>query len=257
MTPDDPPAGPARRSSDAPLVPSGRRQHVSRAAPAALERPDGGWQVGVGPGAVVLRLGAEGPAGKTGEVLGPALAGLSVADQDAPATRGAERPACAVVGAGPLASRLRRTLGEVSPDSSEGVQLLVHQHVVPPHVGVAVARSARATVPVVAQSRRILVGPVVGVGSGPCLHCLDLHRRDRDPAWPALATGLGHPAEQVVPLDLPEPLARAAEGLVLLLLSSVLAGRPVSAGLAYELGPVAPHVVARRWTTHPACPWHR
>lgn len=221
-----------------------------------LERPDGGWQMGVGPGAVVLHLGPDGRGAEAGEALGPALAGLPAGGAGAPGTSEAERPACEVIGTGPLASRLRRALGEVAQESAGGVQLLVHQHVVPPHVGVAVARSARTTVPVVAQSRRILVGPVVGLGSGPCLHCLDLHRRDRDAAWPAVATALGHPAEQVLPLDLPEPLARAAEGLVLLLLSSIVAGRPVSTGLAYELGPAAPHVVARRWVLHPACPWH-
>lgn len=237
MTADDP--GPPRATS-----------------PPRLERPDGGWQVGVGPGAVVLRSTSEGAGTAAGRALGPALAGLVGADPgvDAPVER--DIPACPVLGAGPLAGRLRRLLGDTPTGVAARVQVVVHQHVVPPDVGLTVARSGRCTVPVVAQHRRVLVGPVVGVMSAPCLHCLDLHRRDRDPAWPALATALGHPAEQVQPLDVAEPLARAAEGLVLLLVSSVLAGGTVSAGLGYELGPAAPHVVVRRWTTHPGCPWH-
>ncbi len=34
------------------------------------------------------------------------------------------------------------------------------------------------------------VGPLVDPGRGPCLRCLELARRDRDPAWPAVAAQL-------------------------------------------------------------------
>ncbi len=236
------------------------REHEDRAPPRAssapvLPRPDGGWQVGVGPGAVVLRR-VDGKDAGAGEVLGVALAGVPPAlppGQQADAD--AATPGCAVLGAGPLASRLRRTLRGGDPDPEGRVQVVVHHHVVPPDVGLAVSRSGPPTVPVVVQGRRALVGPVVGLG-GPCLHCLDLHRRDRDAAWPQLATALGHPLEQLGPVDLPEAMARAVEGVVLLLVSAVLAGRPVAMGLAYELGPGAPHVVVRRWAVHPGCRWH-
>jgi bacteriocin biosynthesis cyclodehydratase domain-containing protein len=36
----------------------------------------------------------------------------------------------------------------------------------------------------------VVVGPFVRPSVSPCLGCLDLHRRDRDPAWPALAAQL-------------------------------------------------------------------
>ena len=36
----------------------------------------------------------------------------------------------------------------------------------------------------------VVVGPLVRPGRTPCLNCLDLHRRDRDPAWPAIAAQL-------------------------------------------------------------------
>ncbi|MCT9932533.1 ThiF family adenylyltransferase [Planotetraspora sp. A-T 1434] len=35
------------------------------------------------------------------------------------------------------------------------------------------------------------VGPLVIPGTTPCLHCLDLTRRDRDPSWPAVSARLG------------------------------------------------------------------
>jgi hypothetical protein len=38
-----------------------------------------------------------------------------------------------------------------------------------------------------------VVGPLVVPGVTSCLHCADLHRSDRDPAWPALAVQLGLP----------------------------------------------------------------
>jgi bacteriocin biosynthesis cyclodehydratase domain-containing protein len=38
-----------------------------------------------------------------------------------------------------------------------------------------------------------LVGPLVPPGGAPCLNCVDLHRTDRDPAWPMLAAQLATP----------------------------------------------------------------
>ncbi len=39
------------------------------------------------------------------------------------------------------------------------------------------------------------IGPLVEPGRGPCLRCLELARRDRDPAWPVIAAQLaGRPA---------------------------------------------------------------
>jgi hypothetical protein len=38
-----------------------------------------------------------------------------------------------------------------------------------------------------------VVGPLVVPGRTACLHCTDLHRTDRDPAWPLLAAQLTTP----------------------------------------------------------------
>jgi hypothetical protein len=232
-------------------------------------RPDGRWQVGVGPGAVVLGEptpagGAPNPSsGQRGPRTWPApelvrlASGLARSPAGLAVDPGPGR--CAVQGSGPLARRLAEALGDLVPDSlgpAPSLTVTVHQHVVPPEAGIQAARSGRPTLPVVVQARRVVVGPATGIGSGPCLHCLDLHRRDRDAAWPQLAIDLGHPAAQAEALPVGAALARATEGLVLLLVESLLAGRPVSTGLAHELGPQAPHVVTRRWAVHPACPWH-
>lgn len=44
--------------------------------------------------------------------------------------------------------------------------------------------------PVVLSDTAVLLGPVVEPGSGACLRCIELHRRDADPAWPAIAAQL-------------------------------------------------------------------
>lgn len=201
--------------------------------------------MGVGPGALVVRGPADDPAV---HLLGAAF----LPDPGRPSVR----PRCPVQGHGPVAVRLSRALGDVGEDSDAPVCVLVHQHVVPPEIGVRSARDGRLRLPVVVQARRVVVGPLTGRPVDPCLHCLDLHRRDADPSWPDLATWLGHPAQQVEPVRVGAEVLLAVEGLVLLLVGSVLAGRRVTPGLAHEVGPGAPHVVARTWRRHPGCTWH-
>jgi len=46
-----------------------------------------------------------------------------------------------------------------------------------------------------------VVGPLVVPGLTSCLRCADLHRRDRDPAWPALAAQLAVVPARGVPTD--------------------------------------------------------
>lgn len=44
--------------------------------------------------------------------------------------------------------------------------------------------------PVVFGDTSVRIGPMIEPGFGPCLYCLELHRRDADTAWPALASQL-------------------------------------------------------------------
>ncbi|MEV4617904.1 hypothetical protein AB0J74_04185 [Asanoa sp. NPDC049573] len=95
-----------------------------------------------------------------------------------------------------------------------------------------------------------VIGPFVAPGGSPCLGCLDLHRIDRDPAWPEIAAGLATapPAEAC---DLVTIMAATAfaVGEVLAYLDG---GTPSTAGGAVEL--VSPGEVRRRyWPPHPRC----
>ncbi|GAB2927470.1 ThiF family adenylyltransferase [Micromonospora polyrhachis] len=95
-----------------------------------------------------------------------------------------------------------------------------------------------------------VVGPLVPATGGPCLNCLDLHRQDRDPAWPELAAQLAGDTSS-------EPCAAStlisaigfAVGEILAFLDG---GTPETVGGAVEIK--SPGRFRRRtWPPHPAC----
>ncbi len=116
-----------------------------------------------------------------------------------------------------------------------------------------------AHLPVRVRDGTGLVGPLVIPGVTSCLSCADLHRRDRDAAWPAICAQL---RETVGVADRATLLATAA--LALSQVNRVIAAvrgqeahtdsRPpqtLDATLEFDLN--AGTIVARRWTRHPLC----
>jgi bacteriocin biosynthesis cyclodehydratase domain-containing protein len=95
-----------------------------------------------------------------------------------------------------------------------------------------------------------VVGPLVRPGAGACLNCLDLHRRDRDPAWPELAAQLAAGSG-------PEPcgiatLLTAVGYATAEVLTHLDGGTPETLGAAVEIA--APSRIRRRaWPPHPGC----
>ncbi len=108
-----------------------------------------------------------------------------------------------------------------------------------------------------------LVGPLVIPGVTSCLSCADLHRRDRDPAWPAVAAQL---RDTVGVADRATLLATAA--LALSQVNRVIGavrepsadsgnsapGPPPALNATLEFDVHAGSIVARHWTRHPLCP---
>jgi hypothetical protein len=209
---------------------------------AAVLRPDGRVQVGLGPGALLVE-GWTAPAPPVDHLL-----------RTAPAAGPTGLTSCRVSGHGQLADRLASELARPG-DPTRCLLVLVREQVVAVDEGVHAASAGVTALPVVRQAQRVVVGPVTGLG-GPCLHCLDLHRRDRDRHWPVVAAQLTRPAALPPAAPVMEEVDRAAGAVVLLLARTLLTGGPVTPGLAYELGPRAPHLVTRRWATHPGCRWH-
>ncbi|MBO4206846.1 TOMM precursor leader peptide-binding protein, partial [Micromonospora echinofusca] len=95
-----------------------------------------------------------------------------------------------------------------------------------------------------------VIGPLVRPPAGPCLNCLDLHRRDRDPAWPALAAQLaGETAgEPCATATLLAAVAYATSEV----LTVLDGGTPETVGGAVEIS--SPGRLRRRvWPPHPGC----
>jgi bacteriocin biosynthesis cyclodehydratase domain-containing protein len=102
-----------------------------------------------------------------------------------------------------------------------------------------------------------LVGPLVIPGVTSCLGCADLHRSDRDAAWPAVAAQL---RETVGTADRATVLATAA--LALNQVDRVIravreegrkAEPPPTLDTTLEFDVNVGSIVARRWSRHPRC----
>jgi bacteriocin biosynthesis cyclodehydratase domain-containing protein len=95
----------------------------------------------------------------------------------------------------------------------------------------------------------VVLGPLVRPGVTPCLNCLDLHRRDRDPGWPAVAEQIsrGDPDAVEATTALAGAAYAAAE-----VLAHVDGALPGTLGATVEITtPGRP--VRRQWTQHPEC----
>lgn len=104
-----------------------------------------------------------------------------------------------------------------------------------------------------------LVGPLVIPGVTSCLDCADLHRRDRDAAWPVVAAQL---RDTVGTADRATVLATAA--LALSQVSRVIGavrgpdsmldpGPPPALNATLEFDVHAGSIVTRHWPRHPLC----
>ncbi|GGM32857.1 hypothetical protein ACFFX1_04965 [Dactylosporangium sucinum] len=102
----------------------------------------------------------------------------------------------------------------------------------------------------------VLVGPLVRPSGSPCRACLDLHRLDRDPAWPALAAQLATtPIRDGEPCASTTALAGAAFAADEVL--SYLDGTTPRTEAAIVEIPRAGEFRRREWGAHPRCDCRR
>ncbi len=117
-----------------------------------------------------------------------------------PATSGAA--IIAVGGSGELIGAVARLMADAgvhvvaaaTPDALRGatpqLAIVVAHFVFHPDMHSEWLRRDVPHLPVVFSDAGVTIGPIVEPGTGPCLLCLELHRRDEDEAWPAVATQL-------------------------------------------------------------------
>ncbi|KUI21665.1 cyclodehydratase [Mycobacterium sp. GA-1285] len=273
------------------------RYALSAATP-VLMRPDGAVQVGWDPRrAVVIRPPSGLRAATLAKMLRRLQSGARVADLTAlapdaalvenllmslvdagvvtAATRRRGRAAAVRIhGRGPLsdllAAALRCSGARLSqstrtdtgaPSEPTDLVVLADYLVADPRMVRELHATGVAHLPVRVRDGVGLVGPLVLPGVTSCLACADLHRSDRDAAWPAVAAQLRHTvgnadratvlATAALALNQVDRVLRAVGG------SADVDGAPeppptLDTTLEFDVNVGA--VVARRWSRHPRCP---
>ncbi len=171
------------------------------------------------------------------------------------------RARVAVLGEGPLAARVRaqvRLSGVARVDTGLGqdppeMVILVVPEALASHEARAWGALGTTHLPVLFGATWASVGPLVGRPDTPCLRCVDLARRDLDPAWPVLVDQIAGHRDAASPLSADPALTSTVCGVVGMLLQAHLAGRPVPEGVSWGVRLPSPQVLARRWSVHPRC----
>ncbi|KRC50654.1 hypothetical protein ASE16_06500 [Leifsonia sp. Root227] len=193
------------------------------------------------------------------ERLAPVLAVPRGAEQES--ERAGGRPVAVVDGAGHTAARLIEVLDAGGVDVRSGlswtdpavdtaaVAVVVGSFAIEPERH---RRWLRRDVPhlaVVFGDERVRVGPLVDPGAGPCLGCVDLHRTDADPAWPAMAAQLHtRDARRETPL-----IGSAAAGVAGFAVLDRLGGGRSLSGSSVTVDYADGARAERSWEPHPAC----
>lgn len=119
-------------------------------------------------------------------------------------------------------------------------------------------RHGVAQLPVVAEAKSVMIGPLVGSDpTGPCLRCVELHRTDRDKRWPDVLAQACPDGSAHRPVRSEPTLSATAAGTAAMVAVGHLDGRPLPPGLTLELCLPMPRLDHRIWPRHPQCGDHR
>lgn len=188
------------------------------------------------------------------------LAALGPALSTAPLTQ--PTATVAVHGAESLVSAIATTLAQsgidvvTGPDAASLAEqrptlaVIAAHYVLQPDVHGLWLRRDVPHLPVVLGDAGMTVGPFIEPGTGPCLLCLELHRRDLDPAWPAIAAQLlGRRSRAESPVVVMEAAAAACR----LVLERLRAGAGPGAAASLRLDAATGRREVRTWQRHPDC----
>jgi hypothetical protein len=191
-----------------------------------------------GIGRVVVRDGGLATAGDA--VVG----GIAAADEGRPRSAAA---ADAVRRANPLTD-----LCPLPPGAPADLVVLTGPWAASDPLAAGVQRAGTPHLVATVRGQTGVVGPLVLPGRTACLRCGDLHRRDEDPAWPALAA-------QLTAADPPPSgttvtcLLTAVTAAVQVLAYLDRSGAPLTLDGTVELRPPDLLPRFRRWPRHPSC----
>ncbi|NLG23541.1 MAG: hypothetical protein GX555_19180 [Actinomycetales bacterium] len=174
----------------------------------------------------------------------------------------------AIPGRGNVIDRIREELagvgaGRVITDHDQptglGADLVVLCAVdaIAPDQGRAWQDAGVPQLPVVLRDGEVVIGPLVRPGRSACLRCLDLHRRDRDLAWPRILSQLTSPTPDLTRrVDAAPARASTVGALVAMITLECLDSAGGPPGVSWHVALPLPEVCTRRWERHPACDCH-
>jgi bacteriocin biosynthesis cyclodehydratase domain-containing protein len=160
----------------------------------------------------------------------------------------------AVIGTSPTAARIRSGLVAcgltvVPPTSRAELGILVSHYVVEPAMfGFWLGRDI-PHLPIVFGDESVSIGPLVEPGAGPCLYCLERHKTDNDPAWPAIASQLWG---RTSPSETALTIAEVAAITTRIAINRLTSG-PASVSESRQLDASTGTVTHRTWAAHPEC----
>lgn len=174
-------------------------------------------------------------------------------------TPGRTGASVALSGDGRFADECGRLLGEAgirvvrahSPalltETAPQLAVIVGHGVFPPETHAIWLRRDVSHLPVLFTDSAVQVGPTVEPGRSACLVCIELHRRDADPSWPAIATQL---LGRAIRPDPPALATEAAAVATRAVLDRLEAGPTGSPGVRITLQGERSIL---RWQPHPDC----
>ncbi|MGY1740700.1 MULTISPECIES: ThiF family adenylyltransferase [unclassified Blastococcus] len=239
-------AGPAAAARTAAELPAGgpARWAARRRAAVVVE---GATRVGVPLAAVLAASGVGRVSVRDGELTAAAdavVGGLSAGDEGRPRALAA---ADAVRRASPLAD-VRPLPEGAAPD----LVVLARPWAAADPLVAALQRAGTVHLVATVRGETGVVGPLVVPGRTSCLACADLHRRDADPSWPALAAQLTA-AEALPSGSTVTCLLTAVTAAQQVLAYLDRSGAPAALGATVELRPPGLVPARRRWPVHPDC----
>lgn len=171
----------------------------------------------------------------------------------------------AVPGRGSVIDRIRAGLAAVGagalgvgdeelPEGDTTLAVLCAADAIAPDQGRAWQAAGVPQLPVVLREGEVVIGPLVRPGHSACLRCLDLHRSDRDRAWPSILTQLASPTHELARrVDAGPAVATTVAALVAMIALECLRGEDGVVGVSWHVSLPLPQVCTRVWTQHPAC----
>lgn len=181
-----------------------------------------------------------------------------------------------VAGTGSVADAVRDVLCAMGasvgrPDSPDttgsadpALAILVAAEHVPAAAGAPWRRDGVPHLPVALGAGRIVIGPLIRPGEGPCLRCMDHYRAVWDPGWADIVSGGPWTDERaavrhddvaglLTPAFAPADLRAVVAGLVGLVARGQRGGRPLPVGVSLTMTSPDPRIQHRLWRANPRC----